>query len=387
MGVMVMKRKVLLIGALVVVLVVIIFLLTGRGKSDTLKIGTIMSTSGPVSHFGSQCRDAMLLAIDEFNAKGGVLGKQVELIVEDDEKNPEKTMNALIKLATKDKVKVVLGGLTSDCTLAITKEAQQRGILLFTPTSTNDAVTDAGDLIFRACFKDSFQGTVMAQFAVETLGAKKAAVLYDMNNDYSTGLAQSFEETFTAFGGRVVASESYAGGDKDFNAQITKIKAGDPDVLFLPDYYNTISLITKQVRNQGLDVTMLGPDGWDELVGQAGEEAVGGYYCNHYSPDADDPDVEQFVRKYRERYGITPNALAALGYDATYILLEAIERAGTDDPQKLKAALMETDNKYVTGHITFDENRNPVKSTTILKVVKGADGKLTTEYVGMVNPE
>ncbi|NLY90126.1 MAG: ABC transporter substrate-binding protein [Firmicutes bacterium] len=382
-----MKRKLLVVGALVVVLAVIIVLLTGRGKSDTLKIGTIMSTSGPVSHFGTQCRDAMLLAIDEFNARGGVLGKQVELIAEDDEKNPEKTMNALIKLITKDKVKVVLGGLTSDCTLAITKEAQQRGILLFTPTSTNDSVTDAGDLIFRACFKDSFQGQVMAQFAIENLGAKKAAILYDMNNDYSTGLMKSFEETFTAFGGTVVASESYAGGDKDFNAQITKIKAGDPDVLFLPDYYNTISLITKQVRNQGLDVIMLGPDGWDELVGQAGEEAVGGYYCNHYSPDADDPDVVEFVRKYRERYGVTPNALAALGYDATYIVLEAIERAGTDDPQKLKAALMETDKKYVTGHITFDANRNPVKSTTILKVVKGADGKLTTEYVGMVNPE
>jgi branched-chain amino acid transport system substrate-binding protein len=227
----------------------------------------------------------------------------------------------------------------------------------------------------------------MAQFAIETLNAKKGAVLYDMNNDYSTGLTKSFEETFTALGGTVVATESYAGGDKDFNAQITKIKAEEPDVLFLPDYYNTVSLITKQVRNQGLDVTMLGPDGWDELVGQAGEEAVGGYYCNHYSPDADDFDVEQFVAQYRERYGLTPNALAALGYDATYIVLEAIERAGTDDPQKLKAALMETSAKYVTGHITFDENRDPVKSTTILKVVKGADGKLTTEYVGVVNPD
>ncbi|HHT49203.1 MAG TPA: ABC transporter substrate-binding protein [Firmicutes bacterium] len=382
-----MKKKWLIVGALVVVVAVIIIILTGRGKSDTLKIGVIMSTSGPVSHFGSQCRDAMLMAVDEFNARGGVLGKQVELIVEDDEKNPEKTMNALIKLVTKDKVKVVLGGLTSDCTLAITKEAQQRGILLFTPTSTNDMVTDAGDLVFRACFKDSFQGTVMAQFAIETLNAKKGAVLYDMNNDYSTGLTKSFEETFTALGGTVVATESYAGGDKDFNAQITKIKAEEPDVLFLPDYYNTVSLITKQVRNQGLDVTMLGPDGWDELVGQAGEEAVGGYYCNHYSPDADDFDVEQFVAQYRERYGLTPNALAALGYDATYIVLEAIERAGTDDPQKLKAALMETSAKYVTGHITFDENRDPVKSTTILKVVKGADGKLTTEYVGVVNPD
>lgn len=382
-----MKKKMIALGALVVVLVVVILLVTGRGGSDTLKIGTIMSTSGPVSHFGSQCRDAMLMAVDEFNARGGVLGKQVELIVEDDEKNPEKTMNALVKLATKDKVRVVLGALTSDCTLAITQEAQRRGILLFTPTSTNDAVTDAGDLIFRSCFKDSFQGQVMAQFAIENLNATKAAVLYDMNNDYSTGLTKSFEETFVALGGTVVATESYAGGDKDFNAQITKIKAADPDVLFLPDYYNTVSLIINQARNQGLDAIMLGPDGWDELVGQAGEEAVGNYFCNHYSPDADDEDVQEFVRKYRERYGITPNALAALGYDAAYIVLEAIERAGTDDPQVLKEALMETNKKYVTGHITFDESHNPVKSTTILKVVQGPDGRLTTEYVGMVDPE
>ena len=383
-----MKKKLIALGVLVVVVAVaVIFLATGRGGSDTIKIGVIMSTSGPVSHFGTQCRDAIQLAVDEINARGGVLGKQVQLIVEDDEKNPEKTMNALVKLATKDKVRVVLGALTSDCTLAITQEAQRRGILLFTPTSTNDAVTDAGDLIFRSCFKDSFQGQVMAQFAIENLNATKAAVLYDMNNDYSTGLTKSFEETFVALGGTVVATESYAGGDKDFNAQITKIKAADPDVLFLPDYYNTVSLIINQVRNQGLDAIMLGPDGWDELVGQAGEEAVGNYFCNHYSPDADDEDVQEFVRKYRERYGITPNALAALGYDAAYIVLEAIERAGTDDPQVLKEALMETNKKYVTGHITFDESHNPVKSTTILKVVQGPDGRLTTEYVGMVDPE
>ncbi|HHW11504.1 MAG TPA: ABC transporter substrate-binding protein [Firmicutes bacterium] len=381
------KKNLLILGAIVVVLAAVIFFVTSRGGSDTLKIGTIMSVSGPVSHFGTQCRDAIQLAVDEFNARGGVLGKQVQLIVEDDEKNPEKTMNALVKLATKDKVKVVIGALTSDCTLAITQEAQRRGILLFTPTSTNDSVTDAGDLIFRSCFKDSFQGQVMAHFAVENLNATKAAVLYDMNNDYSTGLMKSFEETFASLGGTVVASESYAGGDKDFNAQLTKIKAADPDVLFLPDYYNTVSLIINQARNQGLDAIMLGPDGWDELVGQAGEEAIGGYFCNHYSPDADDADVKEFVRKYRDRYGVTPNALAALGYDAAYIVLEAIERAGTDDPQVLKKALMETDKKYVTGRITFDEKHNPVKSTTILKVVKGADGKLATEYVGMVDPE
>ncbi|HBT15944.1 MAG TPA: amino acid ABC transporter substrate-binding protein [Firmicutes bacterium] len=378
-----MRKKLL---ALLLILVMITFAVSGCKKSNTIKIGTIMSTSGPVSTYGIQTRDAIKMAIEEINAQGGVLGKKVELIVEDDEKNPEKTMNALIKLATKDKVTAILGGLTSDCTLAITKEAQQRNVLLLTPTSTNDLVTDAGDLIFRSCFKDSFQGSVVARFAIETLGAKKAAVLYDMNNDYSNGLTKSFRETFEALGGALVAVESYAGGDKDFNAQITKIKAADPDVFFIPDYYNTISLVIKQVGNQGLNATMLGADGWDELTGQAGDEAIGSYFSNHYSPDADDPDVVAFVQKYREKYNVTPNALAALGYDATYILLEAMERAGSTDPQKVKEALMETNRKFVTGNIQFDEQHNPVKSVTMLRIIKGADGKLATEYVGMVNP-
>ncbi len=380
------KKLLVIIGIIVILALVLVAVFSGRRESDTIKIGTIMSMSGVVSAYGIQTRDAIQMAIDEINAKGGVLGKKVELIAEDDEKNPEKTMNALIKLATKDKVAAIIGALTSDCTLAITKEAQQRNVLLITPTSTNDRVTEAGDLIFRSCFKDSFQGSIVAQFAIETLGAQKAAILYDMNNDYSTGLTKAFQDTFESLGGRMVAIESYAGGDKDFNAQITKIKAAAPDVLFIPDYYNTISLVIKQVRNQGLNVTMLGADGWDELTGQAGDEAIGSYFSNHYSPDADDPDVQEFVRKYRSRYNVTPNALAVLGYDATYILLEAIERAGTTDPQKVKVAMMQTDRKFVTGHIKFDEQRNPVKSVTMLKIVKGPDGKLTTEYVGQVNP-
>jgi len=380
------KKLLVIIGIIVILALVLVAVFSGRRESDTIKIGTIMSMSGVVSAYGIQTRDAIQMAIDEINAKGGVLGKKVELIAEDDEKNPEKTMNALIKLATKDKVAAIIGALTSDCTLAITKEAQQRNVLLITPTSTNDRVTEAGDLIFRSCFKDSFQGSIVAQFAIETLGAQKAAILYDMNNDYSTGLTKAFQDTFESLGGRMVAIESYAGGDKDFNAQITKIEAAAPDVLFIPDYYNTISLVIKQVRNQGLNVTMLGADGWDELTGQAGDEAIGSYFSNHYSPDADDPDVQEFVRKYRSRYNVTPNALAVLGYDATYILLEAIERAGTTDPQKVKVAMMQTDRKFVTGHIKFDEQRNPVKSVTMLKIVKGPDGKLTTEYVGQVNP-
>lgn len=375
------------IPVLLVVSLLVVLLLAGcGGGSKTIKLGTIMSISGQIAAYGTQTRDAIMMAVEEINGAGGVLGKQIEMIVEDDEANPEKTMNAFMKLTTKDKVVGIIGALISKCTLAITEDAQAKKVLLITPTSTNDTVTDAGDNIYRACYKDSFQGQVCAQFAFDTLGARKAAVIYDISNDYSIGLMENFANKFTALGGEMVASESYSTGDKDFNAQLTKIKAAAPDVLFIPDYYSTVSLIAKQVRNQGITIPMLGADGWDEIINNAGDEVLDCYYSNHYSPDADDPDVKEFVAKYKEKFGITPNALAALGYDATYILAEAIERAGSTDVEKIKAAMMETDRKFVTGYIKFDENRNPVKSAVMLKIVKGPDGNLATEYAGTVNP-
>ncbi len=370
---------------LLVVLVMIGSLMAGCGESKTIKIGAIQPISGQVSAYGTQTRDAIKLAVEEINAAGGVLGKQVELIVEDDEANPEKTTNAFKKLAAKDKVVGFIGALTSKCSLAITKDAQAKKVIMISPSSTNDTVTDAGDFIFRACYNDSFQGEVCAQFAFETLKSKKAALLYDITNDYSKGLMNSFKKKFEELGGTVVASESYSTGDKDFNAQLTKIKSTKPDVLFIPDYYSTISLIAKQVRGQGMTIPMMGGDGWDEITNNAGDEVLNCYYSNHYSPDSDDQDVKDFVVKYEEKYQMTPNALAALGYDATYILLEAIEKAGSTDPDAVKAAMMETDKKFVTGNIRFNEKRNPVKSAVMLKLVK-KDGKLATEYAGTVNP-
>lgn len=368
------------------VAVLIVSLFSGCGSSKTLKIGAIQPISGQVAAYGTQTRDAIKMAINEINEKGGILGKQLELIVEDDENNPEKTMNAFIKLTTKDKVVGIIGALTSKCSLAITEDAQAKKVIMITPSSTNDTVTDAGDFIFRACYKDSFQGQVCAQFAAETLKAKKAAILFDITNDYSKGLMKNFSDKFVALGGKVVASESYSAGDKDFNAQLTKIKAARPEVIFIPDYYSTISLIAKQVRSQGIKVPMMGADGWDEITNNAGDEALGCYYSNHYSPEADDQEVKAFVSKYNKLYKITPNALAALGYDATYILAEAIEKAGSTDSEKVKKAMFETNRKFVTGNIKFDQHGNPVKSAVMLKLVKGADGKLVTEYAGTVNP-
>lgn len=358
-------------------------------EGGEIVIGTIQPISGQISVFGTQSRDAVLMAVEEINKNGGVLGKQVKVVVEDDEATPEKTVNAFKKLITQDKIVGLIGALTSNCSLAIASEAQARQIVMISPTSTNDTVTDAGDFIFRACYNDSFQGQVVAQFASADLKAKNAAVLFDNSNDYSKGLKENFKAKFEELGGKVVSEESYATGDKDFAAQITKIKGTNPDVIFLPDYYNTVSLIAKQVKNAGINVPMLGADGWDEIAKNAGDEVVGSYYSNHYSPEADDAEVKAFVAAYMEKYKteVAPNALAALAYDATYILCDAIERAGSTDPAAIKAAVAATDKKFVTGQIKFNEKRNPVKSAVMVKLEAGDQpNKPVVKYAATVNP-
>jgi len=377
-----MKRKIL---ALMIVSALFLSLFTGCATNNKIKLGAIQPISGQVSAYGTQTRDAINMAIEEVNAKGGVLGKQIEMIVEDDEASPDKTKNAFKKLVAKDKVIGIVGALTSKCSLAIAPEAQAKKIIMITHASTNDTVTDAGNYIFRACYNDSFQGQVVAQFAYNTLKGKNAAILYDVANDYSKGLKTNFEEKFTALGGKIVSAQSYSTNDKDFAAQLTKIKGTKPDVLFIPDYYSTVSLIAKQVRSQGLTIPMLGADGWDEITNNAGDEVIDCYYSNHYSPDANDPEVKTFVTKYTDKYKVTPNALAALGYDATYILVEAIAKAGSTDPEKIRLAMMDTNRKFVTGNIKFNEKRNPVKSAVMVKIIKKG-GKLATEFAGTVNP-
>lgn len=380
-----MKNRKLL-AVLVASILALSMLLSACGGSDTIKIGMIMPITGQVATYGVQSVNAAKMFAEELNAAGGINGKKVELVIEDDEATPAKTTNAFKKLVSSDKVVALVGALTSKCSLAITNEAQQKKIVMISPSSTNDTVTDAGNFVFRACYNDSFQGQVVAQFAFETLQGKTAAILFDNANDYSKGLTTNFKEKFLALGGTIVSEESYATGDTDFNAQLTKIAATSPDVLFLPDYYSTVSVISKQVRALGITVPMLGADGWDEITNNAGDEVIDCYYSNHYAPDADDPEVKKFVASYEAKYdGVTPNALAALAYDSMNILTDAIAKAGTD-PDKLQAAMMETNKKFVTGNVKFNDKRNPVKSAVMLKVVKGADGKLTTEYAGTVNP-
>ncbi|MBQ9237970.1 MAG: ABC transporter substrate-binding protein [Treponema sp.] len=357
---------------------------------NTIRFGGVFSLTGSYAFYGAECKNGVDLAIQEINAAGGINGKQVVLISEDDEGNPDKAVNAFKKLTTRDRVKIVIGSLVSGCTQPLTTLAQAGGIVQMAPAATAPAITDAGNYIFRACFIDPFQGTVGGRFARETLGVQRAAVLYDPGNDYSVGLQENFVAAFTAGGGEIVAFESYATGDIDFNAQITKIKGAAPDVVYVPDYYDVVALIARQLRAQGVLVPMVGADGWDGLIGLIGEnggdEVLNSFYSNHYAVDSTEPEVAQFVRAFREKYNKAPNSFAALGYDSVYLLRDAIDRAGTAEPAAVRDALEATDGRYVTGNLTFDAHHNPIKSAVMLELVRNADGQLVTSYKTTVNP-
>ena len=358
----------------------------GAKETNEIKIGGIFPLSGAVAVYGVECKNGIDLAIEEINAAGGINGKNVVLISEDDEGNPDKTVNAYQKLTSKDGAKIIIGSLTSGCTQAITNRAQAQKVVQIAPAATAPAITDAGDYIFRACFIDPFQGRVGGKFSAETLNAKTAAILYDTGNDYSVGLTENFEAAFTQAGGKIVAKEAYTTNDKDFNAQLTKIKSANPDVVYLPDYYNVVALIAKQLRAQGIEAPIVGADGWDGILGNSSAEVLNGFYSNHYATDSTDPAVQAFVKKFNDKYSKDPNSFAALGYDSVYILKDAIIKAGSDDATAVKEALKATNGDYVTGHLTFAEKRNPIKSAVMLEIVKDDDGTLKTVYKTTVNP-
>ncbi|MBO4704539.1 MAG: ABC transporter substrate-binding protein, partial [Spirochaetaceae bacterium] len=345
-----------------------------------IKIGGIAPLSGAVAVYGVECTNGVNLAVEEINAAGGINGKKIVYIAEDDEGDPAKSVNAYKKLTTQDGIRMIIGSLTSGCTIALTASAQAQGVIQIAPAATAEAVTDAGNYIFRTCFIDPFQGSIGGKFAAVNLGKKNAAILYDIGNDYSVGLQENFVKEFTKNGGSIVAMESYSTGDKDFNAQLTKIKAANPDVVYLPDYYGTVALIAKQLRNQGINTPIIGADGWDGLTDNAGDEVLNGFYSNHYAADSSDPAVKAFVKNFKAKYNKEPNAFAALGYDSMYLLKDAILKAGTTDAKAVREALENIDADYVTGHIKFDDKHNPVKSAVMIELVKNAEGKLEAVY-------
>jgi branched-chain amino acid transport system substrate-binding protein len=381
---------------LLVLCCLVIFAFVGCNKSksggtsgiagDTVPIGAVFPLSGPVAFYGSESRDGALLAIEEINAAGGLLGKKLTLLAEDDEGDGAKSLNAFTKLTTRDDVKFVLGSSTSGATMSMTQQAQQNKILLNSPSATNVDVTKAGDYVFRACFIDPFQGVVGADFAYETLGARRAAVLYDAGADYNTGLADEFKKEFRKINGEVVADEAYQTGEVDFNAQITRIKAANPDVVYLPNYYADVSLQAKQLRAQGITVALVGGDGWDGLIDNAGDEVLNGYWSAGFAADTTDPKGVAFVKAYQARFNKTASQFAALGYDTMMLVADGIKAAGTFDTAAVKDALAKVNGSYVTGNIRFDADRNPIKGAAILQIVS-QDGKLVNSYKTTVNPK
>lgn len=351
----------------------------GSSESKDIKVGGNFEMTGGVATFGQSSANGAKLAFKEINAAGGVLGKQITFIVADNKSEPSESTNAITKLITQDKVKAVLGAVASSNTLAAAPVAMSNKVPFITTSSTNPKVTvedgKVKDYAFRVCFIDPFQGTVMANFASKSLNVKTAAIYIDNSSDYSKGLAEFFEKAFVASGGKIVSKEAFLQKDQDFKATLTKIKATNPEVIFIPGYYQEVGLIAKQARELGITVPLLGGDGWDspKLVEIAGAAALnGGYFSNHYSPEDKDPKVQKFVEDYKKEYGQVPDALAALGYDAAYMLVDAIKRANSDDPTKIKDAIAQTKGlAVVTGQVTLNENHDPVKSAVVIEMKEG----------------
>lgn len=361
-------------------LVIVAGLLTGCPQQtpeakEPIKIAVLGPLTGDVATFGESNRDGALMAIEEWNAKGGVLGRQIEAVIGDTKCDAGEAANVANKVIFEDKVHYIVGAVCSSASIPISEIANPNKVLQISGTSTNPAVTVNEDgsnkeYVFRACFLDPFQGEVNAAMAYDELGLRTAAVLYDVGNDYVKGLAEYFKSAFEVKGGAVPIFEAYTKDDTDFSALLTKVADSGADVLFLPDYYAKNNLIAAQIKDQGLDIQLLGGDGWDspELNLPLFE---GGYHSNHYSP-ADPRDIVQnFVKAYADKYGAEPDALATLGYDAAVILLKSIEAAGVDDPEKVKDAMASIKVEAVSGEIYFDENGDPIKMAAIIKVEGG----------------
>ena len=339
---------------------------------STIQIGFFGDLTGPTFNFGLSAKNGVLMAADEINQAGGINGHPIDIVIEDDKGSPEEAAQITRKLIDRYKVIAIIAAGASGNSLAAAPKAQSAHVPLIAPSSTNPAVTQAGDYIFRACFIDAFQGEVMAKFAAKTLKAKKAAILLDFNSPYSRGLTEFFEFSFAKLDGHIVLKQSYSQGDANYRGQLSAIKAANPDVIYIPGYYGDVALIARQARQLGLTVPLLGADGWDapELWELGGDALNGSYISNHYSADDPSETIQKFVHGYRQRNGnLTPDAHAALAYDALRFLAEAIQRAETTEGPKLRQALAETKNfAGVTGIISMDRDRNAVKPAVILKL-------------------
>jgi branched-chain amino acid transport system substrate-binding protein len=354
--------------------------------ATTIKVGEFASLTGKEATFGTSSHEGTVLAIEEINAAGGVLGKQLELVYEDNRSTPGESATIAKKLINNDKVIALLGEVASGRSLEVAPFAQSSKIPMISPSSTNPDVTKIGDYVFRVCFIDPFQGTLLANFAKRTLNAKKVAIFSDVAAPYSVGLGKFFKEAWLAGGGEVVSEVKYTGGDKDFKAQLTVIKNARPDAIMVPGYYTDVGLIVAQARQLGMTLPMFGGDGWEapELIQIAGaDNLVNTFYSTHFSPNSTDPLAQKFVAAYKAKYnGKVPDAMAALGYDSVLVLVDAIKRAGTTDGQALRDAIAATKEfPGATGLTTLDANRDASKPAVIITV---KDGQF--EYLETITP-
>ena len=343
-------------------------------RSQSIKIGEVDPLTGGISQFGIGCHQGITLAFDGVNAGGGVLGKKIELITEDDQSKPGQSATVVRKLITQDKVVAILGDATSSATLESAPIAQNNKIPMITPSATNPRITEVGDFIFRVCFLDEFQGRVIARFASKNLKAQKIAILTDTKQDYSVDLAKFFKEEFGKLGSAIAVEQSYVTGDTDFRAQLTSIRAAKPDAIYVPGYYQEVGLIIRQGRQIGLKMPFIGCDGWanQALLDIGGKAVEGCYFTNHFSPDDQAPNVKEFVEKYRAKYGSLPDTFAALGYDAARLLAAAFQRTGSVETVPVRDSLAKTDGfEGVTGRISFDPNRNASKPGLVIAVKDG----------------
>jgi branched-chain amino acid transport system substrate-binding protein len=344
-------------------------------------VGEFGSMTGSEATFGQSTHAGIMLAVVERNAAGGVRGRPIEVRTYDDQGKTQEAGTAVTRLITDDHAVAILGEVASSLSIAGGEVAQRYRVPMISPSSTNPRVTAIGDMIFRVCFLDPFQGYAVARFAREHLGATRVATLYDQSQAYSTGLKDNFREAITRLGGTVVTEQPYSGGDQDFNAQLTTIRDAGVDALFVPGYYTDAGNIAIQARRLGLTFPLLGGDGWDsaQLAAIAGEAIEGSYYSNHYSPDEERPVVQEFVDRYRAAHGRVPDGLAALGYDAARILFDAMDRASSLAGGDLAAAIAATrDFQGVTGVISIDAERNARKSAVIVRLEGGVPTFVTS---------
>ncbi len=358
---------------------------TPDGSAEPIRIGEFASLTGKEAAFGQSSHKGTLLAIEEINAGGGVLGRPLRLITEDNQSKPGESATVVRKLISRERVVAVLGEVASGRSLEAAPICQQNRIPMISPSSTNPKVTEMGDCIFRVCFLDSFQGAALARFARQTLKTTRVAILSDVAAPYSVGLAAFFRERFLAGAGQVVAEQKYSSGDKDFKAQLTAIRTAQPEAIFVPGYYTEVGLIALQARQLGISVPLFGGDGWEapELIQIAGPALEGNYYSTHFAPEVESPVAQNFVQKFTTKYGAAPDAIAALGYDSALLLADAIRRAGATEKARLRDAIASTrDFSGASGLTTIDPQRNARKSAVMIAI---RDGRF--RYVQTITPD